>query len=87
MSKSNNSRTHYLNQSSNLLTNGPFGTSGGGGTGSFSKDSMIKNYNNYVQQQASYMQNTSSLSKSTLSQMDKMRNVRSMTPEKQQNLT
>jgi hypothetical protein len=52
---SNTSRTHYLNQSSNLIGGGgpifhgqmvPQG--GAPGMGSFNKDSMIKNYNNYV---------------------------------------
>jgi len=54
---------------------GPFGP----------KESMIKNYNNYVmaaQQPSASRGSTGGLSKTTLQNLDKLRNVRSLTPEK-----
>ena len=50
---------------------------------------MIKNYNNYMiaQQQVNTMMGATigaPLSKSTLQTLDKLRNVRSLTPDKQQ---
>ena len=68
MSTKQNSRQHYLH--SNVQP-------ANGSVSSFTRES-IKSYNNYLGQQQ-----TGPISKATLQTFDKLRNVRSLTPDKQ----